>query len=225
MQETQVWSLGWEDPLEKGMATIPVFLPGEFRGQGSLEGYSPWGCRVRHNWSINFQGDRKLAPPLGEGNGNPFQYSYLENPMDGVGYSVHGVAKSRTRLSNFTFTFTWYKEWYILPWREEMVEDHLWRLATYFVLWTQLFMTLPCAECLHSSLKPPKPQLKGQDDLVLLSKSGPGMDGAPQVQFLRYRDLWKTKYLSSKFLTYNDDTGWHNCNRHPCSKRDQVGEP
>ena len=32
MQETQVQSLGWEDPLEKGMATTPVFLPGETHG-------------------------------------------------------------------------------------------------------------------------------------------------------------------------------------------------
>ena len=38
----------------------------------------------------------------GEGNGNPLQYSCLENPMD----TVHRVAKSRTRLSDFTFTFT-----------------------------------------------------------------------------------------------------------------------
>ena len=42
-QETWVRSLGWEDPLEKGMAITPVFLPGEFYGQGSLVGCSPWG--------------------------------------------------------------------------------------------------------------------------------------------------------------------------------------
>ena len=43
----------------------------------------------------------------GEGNGTPLQYSCLENPMDGGAWeaAVHGVAKSRTRLSNFTFTF------------------------------------------------------------------------------------------------------------------------
>ena len=44
----------------------------------------------------------------GEGNDNPLQYSCLENPMDG-GASwaiVHGVTKNRTRLSDFTFTFT-----------------------------------------------------------------------------------------------------------------------
>ena len=43
----------------------------------------------------------------GEGNGNPLQYSCLENPMDGGAWwaTVPGVAKSRTRLSDFTFTF------------------------------------------------------------------------------------------------------------------------
>ena len=42
-----------------------------------------------------------------EGNGTPLQYSYLENPMDGGGWwaAVHGVARSRTRLSDFPFTF------------------------------------------------------------------------------------------------------------------------
>ena len=42
-----------------------------------------------------------------EGNGTPLQYSCLENPMDGGAWwaAVHGVAKSRTRLRNFTFTF------------------------------------------------------------------------------------------------------------------------
>ena len=44
MRETWVRSLGGEDPLEKEMAThTPVFLPGEFHGQRSLVGYSPWG--------------------------------------------------------------------------------------------------------------------------------------------------------------------------------------
>ena len=43
----------------------------------------------------------------GEGNGNPFRYSCLENPMDGGAWwaAVHGVAKSQTWLSDFTFTF------------------------------------------------------------------------------------------------------------------------
>ena len=41
--ETQVRFLGWEDPLEKEMATYSIFLPGKFHGQRSLAGYSPWG--------------------------------------------------------------------------------------------------------------------------------------------------------------------------------------
>ena len=41
MWETQVRSLGREDPLEKGMLPTPVFLLGEFHGQRSLAGYSP----------------------------------------------------------------------------------------------------------------------------------------------------------------------------------------
>ena len=43
----------------------------------------------------------------GEGNGTPLQYSCLENPMDGGARwaAVHGVAKSQTRLRDFTFTF------------------------------------------------------------------------------------------------------------------------
>ena len=49
MEETWVQSLGGEDPLEKGMATTPAFLPGEFHGQRSLAGYSPRGRRVGHN--------------------------------------------------------------------------------------------------------------------------------------------------------------------------------
>ena len=44
---------------------------------------------------------------IGEGNGDPFQYSCLENPMDGGTWwaAVHGVTGSRARLSDFTFTF------------------------------------------------------------------------------------------------------------------------
>ena len=51
-------------------------------------------------------GDSDLIPgserSLGEGNGNPLQYSCLENPMDRIAWwaVIHGVAKNRTRLSD-----------------------------------------------------------------------------------------------------------------------------
>ena len=50
-----------------------------------------------------------LGRSPGEGNGNPLHYSCLENPMDGEAWwaIVHGVSKSRTWLSDFTFTFNY----------------------------------------------------------------------------------------------------------------------
>ena len=50
----------------------------------------------------------ELGRFLGGGHGNPLQYSCLENPIDRGAWwpTVHGVAKSWTRLSDFTFTFT-----------------------------------------------------------------------------------------------------------------------
>ena len=55
--------------------------------------------------------DLGLIPGLGrspgEGNGNPLQYSCLENPMNGGAWwaTVRGLAKSWTRLRDYTFTF------------------------------------------------------------------------------------------------------------------------
>ena len=66
---------------------------------------------VLHKVSAFNAGDPGSIPRSGrypgEGNGNPLQYSCLGNPMDtGTRWATaHGVAKSRTRLSDFTFTF------------------------------------------------------------------------------------------------------------------------
>ena len=108
-----LWSTQWQP--------TPVFLPGESHGWRSLMGYSPWGCKeLDMTERLHFTcssvskesacsiGDLGLIPGLGrsprEGNGNPLQYSCLENPMDRGAWwaTVHGVAKSRTRLSDFT---------------------------------------------------------------------------------------------------------------------------
>ena len=58
----QIRSLGWEDPLEEGMATTPIFLPGESHGQRSLVGCSPQGHKESdtterlstHSWFTKF---------------------------------------------------------------------------------------------------------------------------------------------------------------------------
>ena len=75
----------------------------------------------------------------GEGNGTPPQYSCLENPMDGGSWcaAVHGIARSQTRLSDFTFTFHFHAlekqmatHSSVLAWRipgtGEPVGCHLW---------------------------------------------------------------------------------------------------
>ena len=76
----------------------PVLLPGKSHGQRNLGGCSPWGHyeldtteRLHFHFSLSC---------IGEGNGNPLQYSCLENPRDGGGWwaAVYGVAQSRTRL-------------------------------------------------------------------------------------------------------------------------------
>ena len=76
---------------------------------------------------------------FGEGNGTPFQYSCLENPMDRGAWkaAVHGVAAGQKRLSDFTFTFHFHAlekavatHSSVLAWRipgtGSLVGRHLW---------------------------------------------------------------------------------------------------
>ena len=76
----------------------PVLLPGESHGWRSMVGYSPWGHeeldtteRLHFHFSLSCNGEE---------NGNPLQYSCLENPRDAGAWSaaIYGVAQSRTRL-------------------------------------------------------------------------------------------------------------------------------
>ena len=80
----------------------PVLLPGKSHGRGRLVGCSPWGReqsdrteRLHFHFSLSC---------IGEGNGNPLQCSYLENPWDGGAWwaAVHGVAQSRTQLKQLS---------------------------------------------------------------------------------------------------------------------------
>ena len=67
-------------------------------------GFLGFSCGSAGKESAHSAGDLRSIPELGrspgEGKGYPLQYSGLENSMD---YTVHGVEKSRTRLSNFHF--------------------------------------------------------------------------------------------------------------------------
>ena len=84
------------------MATHPVLLSGKSRGQRSLVGCSPWGREesdMTERLHFHF-----LFSCIGEGKGNPFQCSCLENPRDGgtSWAAVYGVAQSRTRLKRLS---------------------------------------------------------------------------------------------------------------------------
>ena len=92
-----------------------VRLPSEVHSVFNLPTFShtiPGGSEDKV--SARNVGDLGLIPGLGrspgEGNGNPLQYSCLENPMNGEALwaTVHGVSKSWTQLSDFTFTFKQY---------------------------------------------------------------------------------------------------------------------
>ena len=80
----------------------PVLLLGKSHGWRSLVGCSPWGLeesdmteRLHFHFSLSC---------IGEGNGNPLQYSCLENPRDGraLWAAVYGVAQSQTRLKRLS---------------------------------------------------------------------------------------------------------------------------
>ena len=125
-REMWVQSLGREDPLEKGMEPPPVFLPGESQGQRSLAGYSPRGRKesdateplselsVLPRLPRSLTGEeptcqcwRRRSDPWvrkipGRGNGNPLQYSCLENPRQEPGRLHSRGSQSRTRLSTRT---------------------------------------------------------------------------------------------------------------------------
>ena len=76
----------------------PVLLPGKSHGRRSLVGCSPWG-REESDRTELFHFHFSLSC-IGEGNGNPFQYSCLENPRDGAAWwvAIYGVTQSWIRL-------------------------------------------------------------------------------------------------------------------------------
>ena len=66
--------------------------PGRLQSMGSL--------RVRHDWATSLSS----LSCIGEGNGNPLQYSCLENPRDRGAWwaAIYGVAQSRTQLKRLS---------------------------------------------------------------------------------------------------------------------------
>ena len=81
---------------------IPVLLPGKSHGLRSLVGCCPWGHQESDTTEpLHFHFPLSC---IGEGNGNPLQYSCLENPRDGGAWwaAVCGVTQSRTQLKRLS---------------------------------------------------------------------------------------------------------------------------
>ena len=67
MKETWIWSLDWEDPLEKGMAPHSSILAWKIPWTEGPDGYSPWIARARYDWATNMHTCKnfaKLACPI-----------------------------------------------------------------------------------------------------------------------------------------------------------------
>ena len=107
-------------PPPRNPPNSPIFKDLSFLGQWYLQTYqlpahhihleifleSATEEQAPHKYIFSMYLDHSQEPG-GEGNGTPLQYSCLENSMDGGAWkvAVHGVAKSQTRLSDFTCTF------------------------------------------------------------------------------------------------------------------------
>ena len=88
--------------LSREWHPTPVLLPGKSHGHSSLVGCSPWGHEesdMTERLPFHFS-----LPCIGEGNGNPFQCSCLENPRDGGAWwtAIYGVTQSRTQLKQLS---------------------------------------------------------------------------------------------------------------------------
>ena len=127
-----VLSLGWEDPLEEGMATHSSVLAWKIPWSEEPGGIQSIGSqRAGHDWSeLGFPcgwagkesacnvGDLGSIAGLrrspGEGKGYPLQYCDLKNSIDCI---IHGVTKSWTRLSGFHTSHTLLNRYlYLIHW-------------------------------------------------------------------------------------------------------------
>ena len=123
---TLAWKIPWTEE------------PGRLQSKGSL--------RVGHGWATS-------PSCIGEGNGNPLQCSWLENPRDGGAWraAVYGVAQSRTRLKRLSSCSSSSRWWW---WRHLVASlqickrPHLFKFISgsniFMFPFPTLFQLLPC---------------------------------------------------------------------------------
>ena len=121
MQETQVQSLGWEDPLEKEMEPTPVFLPGKSHGQRSLAGYSSWDQRrAGHDWA----------------NTHTCTHSVLQLKAN------FSVLLKQYNSKYFTQSPVYYKDFPPRLWRTKIITSVLWYPGTVLAVHYKLFLRI-----------------------------------------------------------------------------------
>ena len=100
------WAVARQAPLSMGFPRQEHWSGLPFPSSGDLP--DPGIKSTSLAWQVDSLPLPRL--PTGESHGTLLQHSCLENPMDGGAWwaAVHGVAGSRTRLSDFTFTFHFY---------------------------------------------------------------------------------------------------------------------
>ena len=117
----------------------PVPLPGKSHGRRSLVGFSPWGRwesgtteRLHFHFSLSC---------IGEGNGNPLQRSYLENPRDGGTWcaAAYGVTQNWTRLKRLSSSSSIFSAFFPLEKKQVLKQCQPW------LSWELLSKDIYCA--------------------------------------------------------------------------------
>ena len=133
--------------LQKGMASHPVFLPGEFHGQRNLEDYSPWGLKeldMTESLILHLQG----FPGGASGKESPCQYRRCRfNPwIVEIVWRGHGHPTPRPPLQYFDWRIPWTKEPGGLQWNCKELD------TTETTVWTQALLFRQCLRSGNSNM-------------------------------------------------------------------------
>ena len=110
LQETQVPYMGWITPWKRKWQPTPVFLPGDFHGQRSLVGYSPWGHKVLEMtgwWALYWYNKRRdwfLRNSMEYSIGIKIRYFWISHHNNNCKHLyINNIAKCQVCSKNVTY--------------------------------------------------------------------------------------------------------------------------